>query len=235
MRLGNFLGGVPVKKIVWINAGHFAGDPGSSCPIPGRTLIERDEVMKIRDVAAQWLTRAGFSVKIVPDDLNLTDSVAFVNQTAKEENDGMALDIHLNSSKYRLQGTEVYSGDSAQEKSQAGIIAETLSKSIGVPNRGYKSQTQSYWGSLMWINQVKCWSHIVECLYMSSEEDRKVLNYEKIGKGIAMGVANIYGMEVKIFLAIDEIPPALSLQQQINELRARIAQLIQQVTSFLKK
>ena len=181
MRLGAF----SAKKVIYINAGHFKGDPGASCCPASSTLVERDEVMKIRDAAVKYLLIAGFDVKIVPDDLNLTNSVAFVNQTAKTENDGVALDIHLNNSKYGVRGTEVYSGDSVQEKSQAGILSETLSKTIGVPNRGYKSQTQSYLGSLMWINQVKCWSHIVECLYISNDEDRKALNYDEIGQGIA--------------------------------------------------
>src|SRR3990167_7719986 len=86
----------------FINAGHFLNDPGH---VVANGLQENTIVMKVRDLVSALLT--GYIVKLVPDELNLADSINWVNQQALPED--MAIDIHLNANNSNtIRGTEAY-------------------------------------------------------------------------------------------------------------------------------
>ena len=229
------------QKRIFVNSGHWDKDTG----VVSKGIIERDEVKKIRDLVSKYLKENEFEVIEVPDTLDLRRSIDFVNTYVWEKDGGLALDIHLNWSggmTTDVRGVEVYSGDSLQEKAQANIISEIMANYMEIPNRGWKSQTDSAWGSLGWVSQVKCWSHVIECLYLSHPEDRKLIEQNehiKIAKGIVAGVMRLYDatprpsvLETHTILPIDL---EISLKNKMIELMSKVVELLKQLLKVKNK
>src|SRR3990167_8302976 len=65
-------------------------------------------------------------------------------------------------------------------------------------NRGPKHDSLSYVGSLGFLRQLKCPSVIIECLYMTNEQDKLVLlngGPEKIARGIKRSLDTLFAAE----------------------------------------
>lgn len=241
MLFGSILGDRKTQKRIFLNAGHSNNDPG----IIIGNLKEADEVKKVRDFLSVMLLKGGFEVVAIPDEYNLRQSIDFVNEKAWLEDMGLAIDIHLNFVGQQtdctlsgcppsVSGTEVYSGNSVGEKAQAAILSESLSQTIGTKNRGWKSQSQSAFGSLGWISQIKCWSHIIECLYLSDINDRKLIEdgrHREIAQGIYAGILRLYGMSDPAEIKED---PRIPLMLKIKELTAMVVSLMSQLINKLK-
>lgn len=179
------------RKII-INAGHFDGDPGAV------TIKEGDEAKKVRDQAVIALKAAGFEVVPVPDDLDLKKSIAFANTVAKNLDDALCIDIHLNAnSDPKARGTEAYYGTSDTSKKIAEAMARNVSKALGLSNRGAKPDTETHVGSLGWIRQTKAWATLVEVAFITNAADmaalRTAAGYKAAGKGIADAVVELFG------------------------------------------
>lgn len=216
------------RRVVFLNAGHHTEDPGA---ISGK-FIERDEVKKIRDACLPLFEAAGFVVMVVPDNLNLRESIAWVNRHAKSPNDGLALDIHLNAfHSSRARGTEVFHGASEADvmRRSAEIISQEVSKSLGIPNRGAKADTQSFLGSLGWIRKTNCWALLVEVCFITSPEDMAIFagrgGYEKAAQGIVRGCEHIFGTAEP-----DEIE-----EEEMDEGVARLKKLLDKLLRVLRE
>ena len=93
-----------MNKTIILNAGHSFTDPGACY----HGVKEADEVRKIRDLVVPFL-RQHFKVLEVPDDLDLKESIKWVNDVASELNDGLAFSIHLNAcGNCGARGAETY-------------------------------------------------------------------------------------------------------------------------------
>ena len=125
------------KKIIYLNAGHFHRDPGAS----GNNLVERDEVMKIRDLLLPLLEKH-FKVYLVPDDKNLQQSVKYVNGLARNLNDGLAIDLHMNAGGGKGAECFYYSW-SAKGKSMAKKLINKYCEITNLENRGAKPDSKS--------------------------------------------------------------------------------------------
>lgn len=138
--------------------------------------------MAIRD-ALKPLLEGKFETEYVPDELDIRQSIAWVNERA--EPDSVAVDVHLNASRdLNLRGTEAYYW---QLPNLAMVFARHVSEALDVPNRGAKPDTQTYVGELGWLRQLKCRSVVVECLYMTNIFDRaRLLDHgpEKSAQGL---------------------------------------------------
>ena len=206
---------------VILNAGHHNTDPGAIV----KGFIERDECKKIRDFASRFIREYGIEVMEVPDDLDLRRSIDFTNIYPCD----LALDIHLNNSgsvPKGESGVEVYGSDTFKSRSQAGILSQILANHIGLPDRGWKSQTTSVWGSLGWISQIIYPSYLIECLYLSSPADRRLIEnkeHDRIGKGIALAVRHLLSVPPKT----TEDMTTISAQNKILELSAKVVALMQ--------
>lgn len=233
------------KRTIIVNAGHWIDDSGAvvlcdTCNFPGTikepSLVERDEVMKIRDETVRLLEAEGFNVISVPDNLDLRKSIEFCNVYTKNPNDGLAIDIHLNrrgvSGDKSTRGSEVYYGVSGTSLGIARILSQEISKSLNIPNRGAKPDTVSAVGQLGWIRKVNCWSVVIECLYMDNREDQIALRaggHKRAAQGIVSGIMKLYSLKKTVSGELDNEHLKKTLLQQIILLQAKVVQLLQQL------
>lgn len=194
------------KKVIVLNAGHWDDPHTPNIDDTGSNyngIVEAVECMKIRDTVVPMLKAQGYTVHIVPDEFNLTKSIAFANEKCPDINSGVVLDIHLNYlSDKKARGTEAfYYASSDIGKKCAVVLAEKVSKAFGVPNRGAKPDTQSAVGSLGWLRKTKARALLIECCFISNDEDVALLRsadgYKKIGQGIVDTMNTLFGVEPK--------------------------------------
>lgn len=197
-----------MEKTIFINAGHWNNDSGATI---GQHM-ERDIVKDIRDIIKDKMPYA----KFVPDDLDLKDSIKWINKQAKETD--IAIDIHLNCNKNKqMRGTECYYYKS---KELAKILSLSVSNRLGIPNGGAKPDTLSFVGSLGFCRDLKCQSVVLEGGYMSNMLDLEIIlnGKEKIAQGIYEAVA---------------LPAEEVLEKKISEMQRVIDVLIQMIKNLL--
>ena len=194
------------QTLLFVNSGHCNSDSG----VVVGNYIERDIVKKIRDELKILLPDALY----VPDELNLRQSIDWVNE--KVSPDDIAIDIHINANKDKtLRGTECYY---FKNKELAESLSKQVAESLGIPNRGAKPDTQTWLGSLGWVRQLKCNSVVLECGYMTNTLDLNIIinNTDKIARGI---------YELLTYSNTDK------LQKENTQLR----QLVNQLMSYIIK
>ena len=210
-----------MKKIIYLNSGHSKIDPGSI----QQGLNESDINMEIRDLVTPKLRANGFSVVEVPDDLNLADSIAWINERALDINDGLALSLHCNCC--NSSGAETYYyGSNAKSKAIAqalldGYLAETGLKSS---NGGVRSDTTGRFGELGWIRKTNVWATLIEMIYLDNPEDVKFLNEnkDKVANGICRGVCNIFCVPFKY-------PSVETPEKSREDIKQEIIELVKQL------
>lgn len=202
---------------IFINAGHWDDPTTDAIEDPGARTSEHNEselVMKIRDNLETIFPTADY----VPDDLDLKQSIQYVNDRA-ERND-LAISIHINANNNTsIRGVEAYYADNSK---LADLFSRRVSQSISIPNRGAKHDSESYVGSLGWLRKIKCQSVLIEVCYLTNSKD-----------------------VFKIIIPSNKMKVARGIMQAINELRAdsgerikalqlRINQLIKVVLELIK-
>src|SRR3990167_4691406 len=87
-----------IQRKIILNSGHWGqgnwGDPGVSV----NNFVEREECKKIRDIVRDILIIKGYNVVIIPDEMNLVDSIAMANKENPNLSMGINVDVHLNCS-----------------------------------------------------------------------------------------------------------------------------------------
>jgi len=206
-----------VKRRIIVNAGHYDKDSGAI------SAVERDEVRKIRDEVLHLLAPLGFEVFAVPDNLDLAKSIAYVNEKANSLNEGLCIDIHLNSfSNKSVRGTEAYYLTSDTSTKIAERMAFHVSDQLGIPNRGAKSDTLAAAGSLAWLRKTKPWATLVEVCFISNEADMKALTgtggYKRAAQGIVNAVSELYGVKTG-----KTIPESISIiEEELSNIKKQI-------------
>lgn len=184
---------------VIINAGHSKYDSG----VVNGEHKEADLAMEIRDELVKLIPDA----LVVPDDLNLRQSIDWVNSYWTD--DSLAVSIHLNhNSNPHVRGVEAYY---AQNDEIATVFAREVAEAQGIPNRGARHDSETYVGSLGWLRQIPK-AVLVEGLYLSNKEDHDQYDPKKIAKGL-------YN--------------AIQTQKQINWLKRQIQALINRIQALL--
>ena len=217
-----------MKKIIYLNSGHFSGDPGAI--VEG--FRESEENQKIRDALVPKLKAEGFEVVVIPDTLDLRKSIDLVNQNARDLEDGLGIDIHLNRDSGIASGTEVYFYAGSQaSKDKAEVLSRNISQILRIPDRGARPDTSSSVGSLGWVRQVNCWSFVVEVLYLDHplgavSKFIKEKQYDLIAEGILNGVRELYGIYTAVVYTADTDVKLNYLQTLINQIREQIRQLL---------
>ena len=209
------------KKRVYVNAGHFAKDPG--CVING--IAERDQVEIIRDVVIKKLDEQNIPYVSVPDADDLTATIQLINLTAKTLEDGISIDIHLNHNVAGISGTECYG--LVRDLEICRVLSRCVSKELGIPDRGFRPDTSAAVGSLGFCRKINNHAVVLEALYLDTDQ-AILLNggYEKIAKGIVNGIKELYGIQDSV---------NLSLKEQIAILQARVLSLLIQLIAKLKQ
>ena len=165
-----------------LNAGHYydacakAEDTGAISGVH----IESRMAITLRDVIAQKFDAVGRKYIKVPDNLNVTKSIEFVNKKVSE--DDILVELHFNIAKSpTVRGCETYY---YRQQYLAKVFAEKVSKALSIPNRGYFPDDKSQIGQIDLLRKTKCKSVLIEVCFLSSPEDIKVLNYDKVAQGI---------------------------------------------------
>jgi len=182
-----------LKKIIYLNAGHHHLDPGAS----GNGLIERDEVIKIRDLLIPKLEEY-FEVYVCPDNLRLQDSVRWVNGLAKGINDGLALSLHMNAG--RGEGAECFYYDySIKGRSMAKKLLNSYCDTTRLNNRGAKPDRKSANKYLWWVKNTNPWALLLETCFIDNKKDTDYFrtHKEQIAEGIYQGILAIYNIKEK--------------------------------------
>ena len=170
---------------VFINAGHHLLDPGGF----SNPHKENQLTIELRNAIESLFVRTDLEYGIVPDELNLRQSIDWINKRA-DEND-IAFSIHFNahSNKFVL-GTEAYFFNN-REHQMAEIFSRTISKSLGINNRGAKADTLTWVGSLGWVRRLKCDSVLVEVCYLTSPIDMARYDVDSAARGFLDAVREI--------------------------------------------
>lgn len=194
-----------MKRKIILNAGHSLSESGAAY----HSTTESKEVIKIRDKLTPLLEQS-FDVIVVPDDLNLIDSIKWVNERCDDIEDGLAFSIHLNAGGGFGAETLYYGGDENSRKIAQAII----DKYCGLTrfrNRGAKPDSGTRHGRLGWIRDVKPWSCLIECCFIDSLDDLKKLQQEYDEVAMALYVSICKAFNIK---PVEEIVQDVDVNQQ---------------------
>lgn len=225
-----------VKKKIVLNAGHFIpGDSGYICEkcglSNGGTVTEAEQVIEIRNILLMMLKDNLFDVTSIPDDRNLAKSIEIANIAAPTLNDGLCIDIHLNSNKdTNMRGVSIYSGTSPVSAQISRVLSANIAKTAQIPDLGYKPHTEAFVGSLGWIMKTKAWAVVIECAFLTNENDRALIlanpnGKTLIAKGILNGIMELYGITQIERTEPAKEPDLNTLQKIINQLSAILVEL----------
>lgn len=184
-----------MKKTIILDAGH---NNASDCGAAAYGTTEASEVIKIRDRLIPLLEK-NFEVAIVPDDLDLTESIKWVNEKYKTLDDGLALSIHLNAGGGgNASGAEIFHYPNNEiSKNIAETIIQHYCKITNFKNRGAKPDTNAAVDRLAWIRDTNPWSCLIECCFIDNIEDIKKLQneYDKVAEAIYLGICAVYNIK----------------------------------------
>ncbi|MFH0854331.1 MAG: N-acetylmuramoyl-L-alanine amidase [Candidatus Falkowbacteria bacterium] len=205
-----------MKKTIILNAGHSINDPGAKTNI----TTEAQEAIKIRDKLVPLL-KQNFEVVIVPDDLNLTDSIKWVNDRYSKLEDGLAFSVHLNAG--GGHGAEIFYYEGSEEsRRKAKIIIDKYCNLTSFRNRGVKPDTSSqHKEGLDWIKKVIPWSFLIECCFIDSVEDLKKLHeeYNEVAWAIYSGICLVYNVKPINPQQIDVVDEQVETKENLHPIK----------------
>lgn len=177
-----------MEKMIILDAGHSITEPGAVA----NNTTEAKEAIKIRDMLIPLL-KQNFEVIVVPDNLNLIQSINWVNSKCPNLDDGLALAIHLNASGGHGAETLYYAGEEKSRKIAQTIIDKYCSLTR-FRNRGAKPDSSTRHGRLGWIRDIKPWSCLIECCFIDTPEDINKLQeeYEEITWALYSAICAVY-------------------------------------------
>lgn len=185
-----------MKRIIYLKAGHSINQPGAEIRDNHLYRTEFELNTAIVNVLVPELERNGFIVRVVPNDKDVEGSYHWVNTMTSKIDDGLALSIHNNCC--NGEGAEsYYYGHNWKSKSLAKKLIDAYCEETEQKNRGTKSDISTRFGELGWIRKTNIWALLIECGFIDSEKDMKLMtnNIERVARGLAMGICNVYGIE----------------------------------------
>lgn len=149
-------------------------------------LDEVNEDRKVKNRVIELLRANGHTVYDCTDDNGATQNAnlrAIVNKCNSHFVD-LDVSIHLNAG--GGTGTEVYIYNSkSKAKDEATRIAEKISNTLGIRNRGVKERTNLYV-----LRKTKSPALLVECCFVDNSKDKAHWNAESCAKAIVEGILN---------------------------------------------
>jgi N-acetylmuramoyl-L-alanine amidase len=184
-----------MRKII-VSAGHSAKtgagrDNGAASPYG----IEGVEADIFRDLVVKELQNLGVNTVTDGDDTILADSIGTFKKIATEED--ILVEWHFNSASPAATGTEVLIPDAntVLEKEIASKIANEISITLGIKNRGVKTEADSARGKLGWMRQLPGSNILPEICFISNKSDME--KYQTNKTKLAKNIANILASYVK--------------------------------------
>lgn len=149
-------------------------------------LDEVNEDRKVKNRVIELLRANGHTVYDCTDDNSTSQNAnlkAIVNKCNSHSVD-LDVSIHLNAG--GGTGTEVYIySDSSKAKDEATRIAEKISNTLGIRNRGVKTSTKLYV-----LRKTNSPALLVECCFVDNAIDKVKWNADKCAKAIVEGILN---------------------------------------------
>lgn len=149
-------------------------------------LDEVNEDRKVKNRVIELLRANGHTVYDCTDDNGTSQNAnlkAIVNKCNSHSVD-LDVSIHLNAG--GGTGTEVYVySNSSKAKDEANRIAEKISNTLGIRNRGVKTSTKLYV-----LRKTNSPALLIECCFVDNATDKAHWNVEKCAKAIVEGILN---------------------------------------------
>lgn len=118
---------------------------------------------------------------------NVKDSLDRRIDVANQNNVDLFLSIHLNSASSDASGVETWiKNDKSQNFGQR--IADNISNDMQIPNRGVKISSDSHRGDLYVLKNSNVPAVLIECFFLTNQEDVKKYNVDKLANSIANAV-----------------------------------------------
>ena len=171
------------KQLIVVDAGHGGMDSGA---VGDNDLLEKNITLQIALFIREELIKRNYSVYMMRTD----DVFVGLHERADKANDLGAdafISIHLNaySGKETVSGVEALYYDRPGCKEYAQIFADHVSEATGFRNRGIVARQK-----LVVTYATKMPSAIIECGYMSDDEEISKLATKDYQKKVALGIAN---------------------------------------------
>jgi N-acetylmuramoyl-L-alanine amidase len=183
-----------MPKTIAISAGH---QPGLDNGAASGGLLEANLTIQIADRVVDVLRKHGVPVLYVPNNISLTATIGWINDRASQIN-GCAIDIHINSG--GGTGWEAFYDHPGNNQSSklAQFMVDALVAEAGLKSRGIKSESATRHGKLGFISDTRCVASLVECGFIDTAADRKLLStadgINRIAKGVARGALGYIGV-----------------------------------------
>ena len=130
----------------------------------------------------------------VEEDLTLTEKIKRINSLASS--DDILISIHCNSAGPSAHGVEAwyYSG-SAKSRRLAECLTSSLSKKVGLKNRGVKDERKNRHGRLAIVHDTRPLAILLEIGFLSNKKDLEILknSQNEIASAIFDGVQKFLG------------------------------------------
>lgn len=167
--------------IINVHGGHSLKCRGAS-----GYLDEVNEDRKVKNRVIEMLRANGNTVYDCTDDNSTSQKAnlkAIVNKCNSHSVD-LDVSIHLNAG--GGTGTEVYVySNKSKAKDEATRIAEKVSNTLGIRNRGVKTKTNLYV-----LRKTSSPALLVECCFVDNAKDKAHWNAENCAKAIVEGILN---------------------------------------------
>ncbi|PZO35386.1 MAG: cell wall hydrolase [Pseudanabaena frigida] len=175
---------------IFISAGHggFEGSFRDLSEMAGGT-VETAELVATRDLVIAELRSRGITVIAPSDDLNLAETIAWINGRSTSQD--VALAIHLDIvNTPELRGTTAYYiTNNAIRKRQAEILTNALTKRLPeITNRGAKADAIASIGNLSFCRQIAIPSILLELVFVNNSQDRLLMQTRR--RDYAIGIAD---------------------------------------------
>lgn len=177
---------------IFLSAGHDLIDPGAVAF--GTT--ESKEMMLTRDLVAKELEAQGAAFLSIPDNLNLRQTIQWINSQARTGD--VAVELHGNAANGRARGTEAFFVDgNTKRKQDAELLLKALLEEVPELHlqgkslsRGSKSDTLSVHGRLAFCRQLSVPSILIELCFVDNRQDLELLQAkrDRFAKGLAQGL-----------------------------------------------
>ncbi|ELS33183.1 MULTISPECIES: N-acetylmuramoyl-L-alanine amidase [Pseudanabaena] len=175
---------------IFISAGQggFEGSFRDRCEMAGGTM-ETSELAATRDLVVAELRSRGIAIVIPSDDLNLEETIAWINARATSQDVALSLQIDIANATELRGTTAYYITNNALRKRQAEILTNALTKRVPeITNRGAKADTIASIGSLSFCRQITIPSILLEVIFGNNSQDRLLMQTRR--RDYAIGIAD---------------------------------------------
>ncbi|MBW4420596.1 MAG: N-acetylmuramoyl-L-alanine amidase [Myxacorys californica WJT36-NPBG1] len=175
---------------IFISAGH--GDRINGITDPGAVVggtTEAREMILLRDFVVAELRSRGVEVLTVPDTLNLSQSIDWINARARR--DDVAVDLRADAfSNPSVRGaTAYYITNNDQRRKNAELVLLSLIRRVPqLPSRGAKPDSDTGLGSLPFCRLTVPPSLVLIVGFLTNPDDRFIIQNQR--RDLALGVAD---------------------------------------------